>query len=90
MRDVVTLLAFVSDISVQRVDPDKVRFRPKRSETEGTDRVVEDDGFERRETREEVFLIRVVGDGVGVVLLSAAWLLFLTAGLAASVAAQRD
>ena len=53
--------------------------------------VVEDDGFEifdRRETREEVFLMGVVGDDVGVVLLSSARLLFLTAGLAASVAAQ--
>jgi hypothetical protein len=28
MRDVVTLFVFVSDISVQRVDPDKVRLRP--------------------------------------------------------------
>ena len=85
MRDVVTLLAFVSDISVQRVDPDKVRLRPELS---GTDRVVEDDGFDRRETREEVFLMGVVGDDVGVVLLSSARLLFLTTGLAATVAAQ--
>jgi hypothetical protein len=69
MREVVTLLVFVSDISVQRVDPDKVRLRPELS---GTDRVVEDDGFDRRETREEVFLMAVVGDVVGVVLLSAA------------------
>jgi hypothetical protein len=90
MRDVVTLLAFASDISVQRVDPDKVRFRPKLSETEGTDRVVEVDGFERRETREGDFWMGVMGDGVGVVLLSVAWLLFLTTGLAAPVAVQRD
>jgi hypothetical protein len=90
MRDVVTLLVFVSDISVQRVDPDKVRLRPELSGTEGTDRVVEDDGFDRRETREAGFLIGVMGDRVGVVLLSAAWLLFLTAGLAAPVATQRD
>ena len=69
MREVVTLLVFVSDISVQRVDPDKVRLRPELS---GTDRVVEDDGFDRRETREEVFLMAAVGDVVGVVLLSAA------------------
>ena len=47
MREVVTLLVFVSDISVQRVDPDKVRLRPELS---GTERVVEDDGFDRRET----------------------------------------
>jgi len=69
MREVVTLLVFVSDISVQRVDPDKVRLRPELS---GTDKVVEDDGFDRRETREDVFLMAVVGDVVGVVLLSAA------------------
>ncbi len=87
MRDVVTLLGFVSDISVQRVDPDKVRLRPELS---GTDRVVEDDGFDRRETREGGFLIGIVGDGVGVVLLFVARLLFLAAGLAASVAARRD
>ncbi len=43
LRDVVTLLVFVSDISVQRVDPDKVRLRPELS---GTDNVVEDDGFD--------------------------------------------
>lgn len=67
MRDVVTLFVFVSDISVQRVDPDKVRLRPELS---GTDRVVDDDGFDRRETREGGFLIEVVGDGVGVVRLS--------------------
>jgi hypothetical protein len=71
MRDVVTLLAFVSDISVQRVDPDKVRFRPELLGTEGTDRVVEDDGFDRRETREGGFLVGVLGDSVGVILLSA-------------------
>jgi hypothetical protein len=82
-REVVTLLVFVSDISVHRVDPDKVRLRPTLS---GTDRVVEDDGFDRREAREGAFLIGVVGDDVGVVLLSVVWLLFLTAGLAVSVA----
>lgn len=82
-----TLLVFVSDISVQRVDPDKVRLRPELS---GTDRVVEDDGFDRSETREGGFLIEVVGDDVGVVLLSAAWLLFLTAGLTVSGATKHD
>jgi hypothetical protein len=82
----VTLLVFVSDISVQRVDPDKVRLRPELS---GTDRVVEDEGFDRRETREGGFLIEV-GDDVGVVLLSAAWLLFLTAGLAVSGTTKHD
>jgi hypothetical protein len=86
-REVVTLLVFVSDISVHRVDPDKVRLRPTLS---GTDRVVEDDGFDRREAREGAFLIGVVGDDVGVVLLSVVWLLFLTAGLAVSVATKRD
>ena len=84
MRGVVTLLVFVSDISVQRVDPDKVRLRPELS---GTDRVVEDEGFDRRETREGGFLIGVVGGDVGVVLFSAAWFVFLTAGLTAT---QRD
>lgn len=69
MREVVTLLVFVSDISVQRVDPDKVRLRPELS---GTDKVVEDDGFDRREAREEVFWMALVGDVVGVVLISAA------------------
>ena len=67
MRDVVTLLTFVSDISVQRVDPDRVRLGP---ELLGTDRVVEDDGFDRRETQDVVFLMGVVGDCVGVVLLT--------------------
>jgi hypothetical protein len=67
-RGVVTLFVFVSDISVQRVDPDKVRLRPELS---GTNRVVDDDGFDRRETREGGFFIEVVGDGVGVVRLSA-------------------
>ena len=87
MRDVVTLLVFVSDISVQRVDPDKVRLRPKPS---GTDRVVDDDGFDRIETREGGFLLGVVGDGVGVVRLSAVLLLVLTASLAGSEPAQRN
>jgi len=88
MRDVVTLFAFVSvsDISVQRVDPDKVRLRPELS---GTDRAVDDDGFDRRETREGGFLIEVVGDGVGVVRLSAVWLLVLTVSLVASEPARR-
>lgn len=86
MRDVVTLFVFVSDISVQRVDPDKVRLRPELS---GTDRVVDDDCFDRRETREGGFLIGVVGDGVGVVRLSAVRLLVLTASLAGSEPAQR-
>ena len=85
MRGVVTLFVFVSDISVQRVDPDKVRLRPEPS---GTDRVVDDDGFDRRETREGGFLIEV-GDGVGVVRLPAVWLLVLTASLAASEPIQR-
>jgi hypothetical protein len=85
-RDVVTLFVFVSDISEQRVDPDKVRLRPELS---GTDRVVDDDGFDRRETREGGFLIGVVGDGVGVVRLSAVRLLVLTASLAGSEPAQR-
>lgn len=86
MRDVVTLFVFVSDISVQRVDPDKVRLRPELS---GTDRVVVDDGFDRRETREGGFLIGVVGDGVGVIRLSTVWLLVLTVSLAGSEPAQR-
>jgi hypothetical protein len=43
MRDVVIPFVFVSDISVQRVDPDKVRLRPELS---GTDRVVDDDCFD--------------------------------------------
>jgi hypothetical protein len=86
MRDVVTLFVFVSDISVQRVNPDKVRLRPELS---GTDRVVDDDGFDRIETREGGFLIEVVGDGVGVVRLSAVRLLVLTASLAGSEPAQR-
>jgi hypothetical protein len=86
MRDVVTLFVFVSDIAVQRVDPDNVRLRPKLS---GTDRVVDDDGFDRIETREGSFLLGVVGDGVGVVRLSAVWLLVLTASLAGSEPAQR-
>jgi hypothetical protein len=85
-RDVVTLFVFVSDISVQRVDPDKVRLRPELS---GTDRVVDDDGFDRIETREGSFLIGVVGDGVGVVRLSAVLFLVLTASLAGSEPAQR-
>jgi hypothetical protein len=86
MRDVVTLFVLVSDISVQRVDPDKVRLRPELS---GTDSVVDDDGFDRRETREGGFLIGVVGDGVGVVRLSAVRLLVLTVSLAGSEPAQR-
>ena len=72
MREVVRLLVFVSDISVMRVDPDKVRSRPK---LPGTDKVVEEDGFDRRETREECFLTEAMGDGGGkggVVLLPAA------------------
>lgn len=85
MRDVVTLFVFVSDISVQRVDPDKVRLRPELS---GTDRVVDDDGFDRRETREGGFLIGVVGDGVGVVRLSVVWPLVLTVSLAGSEPVQ--
>ena len=86
MRDVVTLFVFASDISVQRVDPDKVRLRPELS---GTDKVVDDDGFDRMETREGGFLIGVVGDGVGVVRLSAVWPLVLTVSLAGSEPAQR-
>ena len=85
MRDVVTLFVLVSDISEQRVDPDKVRLRPELS---GTDSVVDDDGFDRRDTREGGFLIDVVGDGVGVVRLSAVWLLVLTVSLAGSEPAQ--
>ena len=87
MRDVVTLFVFVSDISVQCVDPDKVRLRPELS---GTDRVADDDGFDRRETREGGFLIEVVGDGVGVVRLSAVWLLVLTESPAGFEPAQRN
>lgn len=86
MRDVVTLFVFVSDTSVQRVDPDKVRLRPVLS---GTDRVVDDDGFDRIETREGGFLLGVVGDGVGVVRRSAVRLLVFTVSLAGSEPAQR-
>ena len=66
MRGVVTMPAFVSKISVQRVGPDKVRLGPKLS---GTNRVAEDVGFDRRKTQ-NVFLMGVVGDDVGVVLLA--------------------
>ena len=51
----------------QRIDPNKVRLCPKLS---GTDSVVDDDGFDRRESQENVLLTGVVGDGVGVVLLA--------------------
>ena len=88
MQDVVMLFAFVSvsDISMQRVDPDKVRLHPELS---GTNRAVDDDGFDRREMREGSFLIEVVGDGVGVVRLSTVWLLVLTVSLVASEPARR-
>jgi hypothetical protein len=81
----VGLLVFASDISVLRVDPDKVRLR---TELSGTERVVEDDGFDRRETREEGFFIGVVRDGGGrggVVVRSAGRPLISGTGCAASV-----
>ena len=79
VREVVTLLAFISETSVLRVDPDKVRSRAK---LPGTDKVVEVDCFDRRETREDGFPTGV-GRG-GVVLLSFACSFFTTVDFTAS------
>jgi hypothetical protein len=84
VRVVVTLVDFVSDISVVRVDADKVRSR---TFPPGTDKVVDDawlTGFGRVGGREE----RTWDGEGGVVFFSVACPLFFTAGLAGSAAAH--
>ena len=95
VRVVVRLVVFVSDISVVRVDPDRVRSRTF-TLPPGTDKVVDDagfTGFDRMEGREghlRMGVVRAGGGKGGVVLLSVTCPLFPTVSLAGSAAAQRD
>jgi hypothetical protein len=93
VRVVVRLVVFASDISVVRVDADKVRSRTL---PPGTDKVVDDAWFtglgrvERREGHLLMGLLRAWDGEGGVVLFSVACPLFPTAGFAGSAAAQHD